>query len=65
MAFPYRYVWGPRFHVPGLLVLDRKGSRCRIVARGAKNSALIEFEDGERAVVSRNALRKVIEVKAA
>ncbi len=35
------------------------GKRCRVVARGKMNSALIEFEDGTREIVSRNALRKV------
>ena len=36
------------------------GRRCRIVARGSLNSRLIEFEDGERHVVSGNALRRTI-----
>lgn len=35
------------------------GRRCRLLARGGMNSALVEFEDGTRHVVSRNALRKV------
>lgn len=34
------------------------GRKCRIVARGAMNSRLVEFEDGERHVISGNALRK-------
>jgi hypothetical protein len=55
----YRYSWGPRFCVPGLPVLDRKGQFCRVLARGAMNSALVEFADGYQAVISRNALRKV------
>lgn len=55
----YRYAWGPRFRVPGLPVLDRKGQICRLLVRGAMNSALVEFEDGIRYVISRNALRKV------
>jgi hypothetical protein len=34
------------------------GRFCRVVSRSAKNSALIEFADnGQREVVSRNALR--------
>lgn len=57
----YRYVWGPRFRVPGWPVLDRKGQLCKVLARGEMNSALIEFEDGFLAVVSRNALRKAQE----
>lgn len=33
--------------------------RCRVVARGAMNSVLVEFENGERVVTSRNAVRKL------
>lgn len=33
--------------------------RCRVLARGTMNSVLVEFEDGERVVTSRNAVRKV------
>lgn len=36
----------------------RKGQPCRVLARGKKNSILVEFEDGYRAVVSRYAVRK-------
>lgn len=36
-----------------------KGQRCRMLVRGAMNSALLEFEDGYRMVSSRNALRRV------
>lgn len=58
MIYPYIYFWGPRLRVPGLPVLDRKGQRCRVLARGRMNSAAIEFEDGYTAIVSRNALRR-------
>lgn len=34
------------------------GRACRVIARGRMNSVLIEFADGERAVVSRYAVRK-------
>lgn len=55
----YIYVWGPRFVVPGLPVLARKGGECEVVARGSMNSALVRFvSDGETAIVSRNALRR-------
>lgn len=47
------YAWGPR-----LMGFSRKGQPCRVLVRGKMNSALIEFEDGFRAVVSRNALRR-------
>jgi hypothetical protein len=54
----YIYVWGPRGNMPG--AMSRKGERCRVLARGLMNSALVEFEsDGYLAVVSRNALRRV------
>ncbi len=50
--YPFFYrvrKWRPEWH----------GLRCRIVARGARNSRLVEFADGRREVVSGNALRKV------
>lgn len=56
----YRYCWGPRFRFGSLRVLDRKGQLCRVITRGAMNSALVEFEDGARFVISRNALRRAI-----
>ncbi len=53
-AYPYVWSWrASRFRA-----LDRHGQRCRVVCRGSMNSALIEFEDGFRSVVSRNGLRK-------
>ena len=58
----YVYSWGPRGNMAG--AMSRKGQRCRILARGSMNSALVEFEDGYWAVVSRNALRVVKEVAA-
>lgn len=39
--------------------IDRKGQRCRVVVRGAKNSVLVEFEDGFQVVTSRYAVRKI------
>lgn len=56
--FPHRYAWKPRFVIPGYPVLNRKGEACRVLARGRMNSALVEFEDGEQYIVSRNALRR-------
>jgi hypothetical protein len=52
MNFDRVYRW--RRYCPELY-----GKRCRIVARGAMNSALVEFENGVRRVVSRWAIRKV------
>lgn len=56
----YTYTWRPRFQCPGLPVLDRKGETCRVLARGAKNSAMVEFSDGHIAIISRSALRKAV-----
>jgi hypothetical protein len=53
MDFPYIYTWGPR-----LMGFSRKGAFCRVLVRGLMNSALVEFEDGFQAVISRSALRK-------
>ena len=51
---PYPLVWHWRRRLP-----DRKGSRCRVLARGAKNSILVEFAaDGYRVVTSRHAVRE-------
>ena len=46
-------VWRWRKNLP-----ERHGTRCAILARGTMNSALIQFEDGTRHVVSRFAIRK-------
>jgi hypothetical protein len=48
---PYRWHWSVRPE-------GRKGQRLRVICRGTMNSALVEFADGYRAVVSRNGLRK-------
>jgi len=45
--------------MPRLFDRDRKGERCRVLARGRKYSVLIEFEDGYRVVTSSRGLRKV------
>jgi len=50
----YEYRWGnTRFRK------TLKGRKCRVIARGDMNSCGVEFENGERHCVSRNALRKV------
>jgi hypothetical protein len=46
-------VWWWRVNLP-----HRKGDRCRVIARGSMNSCCIEFEDGERHICSRFAVRK-------
>ena len=35
-----------------------KGRKCKVLYRGRMNSCLIEFENGDRECVSRNALRR-------
>ena len=35
-----------------------KGKLCKVLVRGSRNSCLVEFEDGTRHVVSRNAIKK-------
>jgi len=49
----YDRVWRVRTRLA-----ERFGQRCRVVVRGALNSALVEFADGFRVVTSRNYLRK-------
>lgn len=50
----YRYAWGN--NEKRATLRDRI---CTVLHRGKMNSALVEFENGQREVVSRNALRKV------
>lgn len=49
-TFDFIYYWNR---------MGRKGQRCRVLVRGAKNSILVEFEDGFKAVTSRYAVREV------
>jgi len=37
------------------------GRRCRVITRGAMNSVLVEFENGQREIVSFRALRRADE----
>jgi hypothetical protein len=48
-GFPLVYRWN---------FADRKGRRCRIVARGPRNARLIEFDDGQRLATLGNALQR-------
>lgn len=50
---PFPYLWRVRTRLP-----DRFGTRCRVTARGAMNSARVEFEDGFEVITSRNYIRK-------
>jgi hypothetical protein len=53
--YPHVWAWGPGKigRMPG-----RKGQRCRVLARGSRNSCWVEFEDGAQFVTSRNGIRK-------
>ena len=46
------YVWGNNSKR-----ITMKGRKCQAIAFGRRNSALIEFEDGQREVVSRRSYR--------
>ena len=46
MSFDHEWWW--RKWLP-----ERKGQRCRVLARGRMNAVLVEFEDGERVISSR------------
>lgn len=50
---PFDHVWFWRARLP-----ERKGQRCRVLARGKMNSILVEFEDGYRTLTSRYAVRR-------
>jgi SH3 domain-containing protein len=41
---------------------ERKGQKCRVLARGKMNSILVEFEDGYKVVTSRFAVRKIVPI---
>jgi hypothetical protein len=49
----YDHIWYWKVKLP-----ERKGQRCRVVARGRMNSVMVEFKDGYRVVTSRHAVRK-------
>ena len=63
MQYPYIYAF------KRAVLFGKRGSPlyrqyCRVLRRGAKNSVLVEFEDGAWHVVSRNALRKRAQIKS-
>lgn len=60
MTTAFDHVWFWRKNLP-----ERKGQRCRIVARGKMNSIEIKFEDGVHHIVSRYAVRRKIDTKSA
>ena len=54
MEYPYVFKWKNNEKREILF-----GKRLRVLVRGRANSALVEFEDGQREVISRNAIKKV------
>jgi len=52
--YPYYYYWGNNEKR-----ITMKGRRCKVNARGKKNSIEIEFKNGQKEIVSRNSIRKV------
>lgn len=50
-SYPYEWFWKKKLP-------ERKGQRCRVVARGNMNSILVEFMDGFKVLTSRFAVRK-------
>lgn len=53
MQRDFPYCWRVRTRLA-----ERVGTRCRVLVRGAMNSALVEFADGFQVVTSRNYLRR-------
>lgn len=49
----YKYVWQNNQKRKEL-----HGRSLKILVRGSGNSALVEFENGQREIISRNAIRK-------
>jgi hypothetical protein len=49
----FPYIWRVKTKFP-----ERFGKPCRVLARGKMNSCEVEFEDGFRAITSRNYLRR-------
>jgi len=54
LAYPYYYCWRNNSKRQTL-----HGRKFRVLVRLAMNSDLVEFENGQREVISRNAKRKV------
>jgi len=51
------HYWRVRTRLP-----ERFGQQCRVLARGRRNSILVEFSDGTRFVTSRNYVRRLPDV---
>jgi hypothetical protein len=65
VTFDHVWFWNPRRQWDAFADVlgvprepDRKGLRCRVLAHGAKNTVLVEFEDGTKLTTSRYAVRR-------
>jgi hypothetical protein len=52
--YKYYYAWGNNEKRKTM-----KGRKCAVISRGKMNSCLIEFENKQREIVSRNSIRKI------
>lgn len=50
----YKYIWGNNEKRKAL-----KGRICNVISRGKMNSVLIEFDNGQKEIVSRYSIRKL------
>lgn len=50
----FDHIWFWKSRLP-----HRKGQRCRVLVRGGMNSVMVQFEDFEKVVTSRYAVRKL------
>jgi hypothetical protein len=48
-----KYMWRVKTRLP-----ERYLTACKVLARGKRNSCLVEFEDGHRVITSRNYVMK-------
>jgi hypothetical protein len=48
------YIWRVKIRLP-----ERYLTPCKVLARGKRNSCLVEFEDGYRVITSRNYVIKL------
>lgn len=48
-----QYIWRVRTRLP-----ERYMAPCKVIARGKRNTCLVEFEDGYRVTTSRNYIMK-------
>lgn len=51
----FDHIWFWKTRLP-----ERKGQKCRVLARGKMNSIKVQFEDGTIVITSRYAVRKTI-----